>query len=317
VSTALRASRAPLPADRHPVLVYLARLAPSGRRTMRQALEDCSRILSSGTLTALELPWHELRHQHTAALRARLAELSRAPATANKKLTAVRQVLQECWRLELMPVEAYWRASEITPVRGTRLKRGRALSQGELGILFESCAEDPKPRRGARDAALIALLYGGGLRRGELWGVDLAHYRDGAVDVLGKGNKEDLVPLPQGARRALARYLEHRGLEPGPLIQSLRGGRLRGEEVYRIIRRRYRRAGLRKMSPHDLRRTQTTVLLSRGCDLEMARQLARHKKLETTAGYDRRPDETRAEKIELLEVPYADPVARLLAQRGG
>src|SRR5437016_4867083 len=91
-------------ADRHPALVYLARLSPGSRRTMRQGLDAVARLLTAGACDALTLDWAALRYQHTAAIRTRLAE-AYAPATANKVLAALRGVLKEAWRLGLMGAE--------------------------------------------------------------------------------------------------------------------------------------------------------------------------------------------------------------------
>ena len=83
-----------LPADRDPAVVYLARLAPGSRRTMRQALDTVANILSSGHEDSQTLAWAALRYQHTQAVRTALAERY-APATANKMLAALRGVLRE------------------------------------------------------------------------------------------------------------------------------------------------------------------------------------------------------------------------------
>ena len=82
-----------LPSDRHPALVYLARLAPSSRRSQRGALDTMAAILTQGQHDALSMRWETLQYQHTAALRAALAERY-APATANRHLAALRGVLR-------------------------------------------------------------------------------------------------------------------------------------------------------------------------------------------------------------------------------
>jgi hypothetical protein len=99
-------------ADRHPVAVYLARLAPGSRRTMRQALEAVATAISVQH-TAETLPWPAVGYQHVAAVRAALLERGKAPATVNKTLAAVRGVLEECWRLGLVDAETYQRAADV------------------------------------------------------------------------------------------------------------------------------------------------------------------------------------------------------------
>jgi site-specific recombinase XerD len=160
--------------DRHPMAVYLARLAPSSRRPMRAALEDAARLLTSDRLTAEQLPWHALARQHVIALRSELAAVY-APSTGNRILAAVRSVLKECWELGYMSSEAQRRACTIPPMRGQRLPKGRMLSPDELGRLFRACAEDLSPA-GRRDAPILGILCGAGPRRTELVNLDRADY---------------------------------------------------------------------------------------------------------------------------------------------
>jgi hypothetical protein len=123
------------PRDENPVLAYLARLSPGSRRTMRASLESIARLASSGEVGALDFPWWMLRYQHAEAIRGRLAE-GYAPATANKMLSAMKGVLKSCWRLGLMTADERERASDVEPVRSTRLPPGRSIPRGELRSLF-------------------------------------------------------------------------------------------------------------------------------------------------------------------------------------
>src|SRR3984893_9076300 len=84
--------------DRHPVAVYLARLAPSSRRTMRAALDAIASFLSDDRCDAWTLDSPRLRYRHNTAVRALLADGHYAPSTANRHLAALRSVLKECWR---------------------------------------------------------------------------------------------------------------------------------------------------------------------------------------------------------------------------
>ena len=151
------------PRDRHPAAVYLARLSPGSRRAMRQALDVIAGILTGGRCNAEAFAWSALRYQHTAAVRSVLAERY-SPAMANKALSALRGVLKECWRLGHTLADDYRKAADLEAIKGTTLPRGRALPAGEMQALFSACAEDPTPA-GTRDAALLCVLYGSGLRR--------------------------------------------------------------------------------------------------------------------------------------------------------
>src|SRR3978361_569030 len=82
-----------VPLERHPVAVYLARLAPSSRRTMLAALHAIASLLSDERCDAWSLDWPQLRYRHTTAVRALLADGRYAPATANRHLAALRGVL--------------------------------------------------------------------------------------------------------------------------------------------------------------------------------------------------------------------------------
>ena len=302
-----------LPADRHPAKVYLASLAPGSRRTMRRALDVVAGLLTSGRRTAETLPWHQLRYQHTTAIRTVLMERY-APGTANKMLAALRGVLKAAWRLGVMTAEDHHRTRDIPSIRGTVLPRGRALSRGELRALFRTCAQDPAAA-GRRDAALLALLYGGGLRRSEATALAVADYNPetGALTIRrGKGRRDRTAYATDGARDALEAWLSIRGVGPGPLFCPIdKGGTIHlrpmtDQAVLYILRRRADDAGVQIFSPHDLRRTFISDLLDAGADISMVQHLAGHANVQTTARYDRRGEETKRKAAELLHVPYVE-----------
>ncbi len=82
----------------HPVAVYLASLSAGSRRTMLGALNTIAAMAGGERVDAQSFPWHQLRHEHTTAIRSALAERY-SPSTANKMLAAMRGVLKACWRL--------------------------------------------------------------------------------------------------------------------------------------------------------------------------------------------------------------------------
>jgi integrase len=299
-------------ADRHPAAVYLAGLAPGSRRTMRQALDTVAALLTGGPATAETLDWPRLRYQHTQAVRAALAARY-APATANKMLAALRGVLREAWRLGFVSAEDFHRAAALTPVRGTTLPRGRALTGGELRALFAVVADDARPATRARDAALLAVLYGAGLRRAEAVALDVADYdpEPGAVTIRrGKGNKARVMYATNGARDALGAWIAVRGVEPGPLFVPVdKAGRivlrrLTPESVFDRLQTLAKRAGISRFSPHDCRRTFISDLLDNGADLAVVQAMAGHANPATTARYDRRGERAKQRAAGLLVVPY-------------
>ena len=136
---------ADLPRDENPVLAYLARLSPGSRRTMRASLETIARLASAGEVGALDFPWWMLRYHHAEAIRGRLAE-SYAPATANQMLSAMKGVLKSCWRLGLMSADERERASDVEPVRGSRLSRGARSRAGSCAPSSRSAPVRPTVR---------------------------------------------------------------------------------------------------------------------------------------------------------------------------
>jgi site-specific recombinase XerD len=296
------------PLDRHPVAAFLAGLAPGSRRTQRAALKIIASLVSP-TATELTLPWHLLDYAHTSAIRARLAERY-APATGNRMLAAMRGVIKAAFKLGLVSADHMTRACSVEPLHGSRVMKGRALSSGELRTLFESC--DPTKAGGARDAALLGLLYGGGLRRAEVVGLDLSDLEaaTGKLVVRGKGNRERSAWVTNGSKDALDAWLLYRGGEPGPLFfpvgksGKIARRRMTDGAIAELVHRLARRSKVAAFSPHDMRRTFIGDMLDAGADMATVQALAGHASPATTSKYDRRGDRARKRAAELLFVPF-------------
>ncbi len=308
---------APLSLDQNPAAVYLSNLGPGSRRTMREALDTIATLLTSGQTDALGLHWGALRFQHVAAIRTKLAEQYSA-ATVNKMLSALRGVLTAAFQLEQISAEDYLRAKTVKAVRGRSLPAGRALTAEELESLFKACAADRTPA-GTRDCALLAVARVAGLRRAELAGIDLKDYTpaQGSILIRGKGNKQRIVYVKNGAARWLKDWLRIRGKTPGalfcPILKSgkvLVGDSLSPQSVFDILAKRAAQAGIKDISPHDLRRTFISDLLDAGADLSTVQKLAGHENIQTTTRYDRRDEKAKVKAVELLEVPYWKQSAR-------
>jgi len=300
-----------IPADRNPALVYLGSLGAGSLHSQTGALEQMARLLSGGLVGLRELNWSAVRYPHVARLRTLLVDQGKAPATVNRFLAAIKGTARESWRLGYIDAEELRRVEDVKSVRGSTLPAGRALSIAEVQALGNAC--DRTTPGGARDAAMIAVLFGGGLRRQELVSLDLSDYTPVTGELrirAGKGHKERLVYATNGSATLLAAWLAHRGGEPGPLFVPVNKGgrvtiaRLNPQAVYMMLRARGAEAGLAPFSPHDLRRTFIGELLDRGADLAAVQQLAGHANITTTARYDRRGERAKRKAAELLHIPF-------------
>jgi site-specific recombinase XerD len=301
--------RQQVPASQNPSLVYLASLSQSGRRTQQQALRVVAEIVGVGAENFASMRWAALRYQHTAAIRARLTE-KYSPASCNKILSALRGALRQAWKLGLMSAEDYQRAADLDAVTGETLPAGRELSAGEIGALIRACQDDDTPA-GARDAAIIGLLYAAGLRRAEIVTLDLADFdAAGKLLVRGKRSKERTAYINDGALDALTDWLTIRGSKPGALFcrinkaGKLDPSRLTTQAIYNLLTKRGAEAGVEDFSPHDFRRTFISDLLDKGADISIVSKMAGHANVTTTARYDRRPEEAKQKASKLLHVPY-------------
>jgi site-specific recombinase XerD len=126
----------------------------------------------------------------------------------------------------------------------------------------------------------------------------------------GKGGKDRLTYLGQGAGEVLTNWVSARGEETGPLFLPVnKAGRLmkRGlsdQAVLWILEQRGKEAGLAHFSPHDMRRSFISDLLDAGADIATVQKLAGHASVTTTARYDRRGEVTKQKAVELLNKPF-------------
>jgi integrase len=211
----------------------------------------------------------------------------------------------------MMDVDTYSRAVAVENVRAKVQPKGEAVGQEELAALFKVCAEDPSPA-GRRDAAMFAVLYGGGLRRAELCGLDLADFDpdDCSLTVrAGTGRRDRTVYVPETVCEHVQAWVEIREEEPGPLFCPVRMtgevpiSWLRGETLWYILKRRQRQAGLEGMTPHGFRRAYVSGMLENGVDLLTVQELVGHANAVTTARYDRRGDDGLRRAVTQFQIP--------------
>jgi integrase/recombinase XerD len=211
-----------------------------------------------------------------------------SPATINRKAAALRSFYRHLRREELVAEDP---TAALSPPAKSR-KLPQVLSYAEVKKLLET-ASGTAPIA-LRDRALLEVMYGCGLRASEVVGLEVSHFdlRRGFVRPHGKGSKERFVPIGREAADAVGRYLRNgrphlvgSASEP-KLFVNFRGGPLTRQGLYKIIQRHAAEAGLAgKMSPHTLRHTFATHLLSGGCDLRSVQEMLGHADVSTTQLY--------------------------------
>lgn len=229
-------------------------------------------------------------------IRAWLVDLQKScsAATRARKLAGIRAFYRFLVREGEVPLDP----SAGLPLPKTPARIPRPLSVDDCDVLVKADGPARRSARvGLRDRALAELLYGTGIRVGELVALDVrdVDLRSGDVRVLGKGNKERIVPLPRLSRDALAEWLDARkapGILAEPLFISLRPRkeekprRLGDRDVRRILAQRGIAAGIRdRVHPHRMRHSYATHLLDMGADLREIQELLGHASLSTTQKY--------------------------------
>ena len=218
---------------------------------------------------------------------ARLHTQGIAKSSTARKLSAVRSFLKHAvreGRIETNPA-----AGLPTPKRPKLLPKN--LTVDEVFALLDGIGDGDLAA--IRDRAVLEFLYATGLRVGELERLDLedVDLSGGLVRVLGKGNKERIVPFGGQARAALQRWLAasepvRKGRDASAIFLSLRGTRLTARSVRRILDRRLKEAAVvARISPHALRHTFATHMLGAGADLRAIQELLGHASLSTTQRY--------------------------------
>jgi integrase/recombinase XerD len=166
------------------------------------------------------------------------------------------------------------------------------LTLDEVGRLLD--ALDDSKALFWRDRSILEMLYATGVRVSELVELPLTSLdlEEGFVTVFGKGSKERLVPVGEPALRAVGRYLRDvrprldKGKGAGRVFLNARGGPMRRESVWSIVKNAASRAGIAKtVSPHTLRHTFATHLVEGGADLAAVQELLGHADIATTQIY--------------------------------
>jgi integrase/recombinase XerD len=227
----------------------------------------------------------------------------RARPLAGEPKESTQRLSSESVYLEIAALRAFYRYAEnekllplnvaenlSLPRRWKRLPK--ALSNDEIKKLFEP--ENPETAESLCDQAILELAYASGLRLSELKNLRLEqlHLDAGFINVIGKGNKERVVPVGRKAVESLNRYIGAgrprlvSPKSPANVFLTKRGTPFAAVTLWLHIKNRVRRAGVeRNITPHMLRHSFATHLLEHGADLRIIQELLGHANISTTEIY--------------------------------
>jgi len=243
--------------------------------------------------------WGELTPEtiHQFLLHEQTREFQPTPGSAPRKLSAstiyleiaaLRGFLNFCEAEKHLPTNPAENLSH--PRRWKRLPK--ALTLDEIERLLRP--ETPETAQSLCDEAALSLAYASGLRLAELRGIRLEqlHLDAGFISVVGKGNKERVVPVGSRAAEAVNRYLQKGRPQlvgpksPGVVFLTSRGGAFAATTLWLRVKNKARRAGIeRNVTPHMLRHSFATHLLENDADLRVIQEMLGHSSIGTTQIY--------------------------------
>lgn len=264
-------------------LVIDALPSPGSKRVYAAALEDFLTWLGGRPFVKAMVN----------AYRAHLEAAGLSGATINVRLSAVRKLAAEAADNGLMNSEL---AAGIARAKGKKcagVRTGNWLTRAQAEALLNT--PDVATLKGKRDACLLALLIGCGLRRQELASLTFAHVqqRDGRwciVDLIGKGGRTRTVPMPSWAKVAIDTWAAAAGirdehvLRPVNKADRLSGSGVTAQAVFKTVRECAGAAGL-NVAPHDLRRTFAKLAHKGNAPLEQIQISLGHSSIQTTERY--------------------------------
>ncbi len=213
-----------------------------------------------------------------------------ARASVARRAASARAFTAWCHRRGLAPTDVGVRLVSPRPARvlPTVLSPGQAAAMMDVAAV----AADDEQVTSARDRAIVELLYGTGIRVGELCAIDVDDIdaRRRTARVTGKGDKQRTVPFGEPAWRAVSDWLQVRPALAGPaaggaLFVGVRGRRIDPRTVRTLVHRLAGAAGGPDVAPHGLRHSAATHVLAGGADLRIVQELLGHASMATTQRY--------------------------------
>ena len=226
--------------------------------------------------------------------RLRLENMRLAASTINVRLAAVRRLATEAADSGLLSPDLIAGIRRVRGVKQLGRRMGNWLTPSEGQRLLSAVTADTL--RGKRDAAMLALLLGCGLRRSELVELDVDWIQQREqhwviLDLVGKGGRVRTVPMPAWVKDAVDEWVCSAGITEGRLFRAIRkngvmwGHGLTQNVVWYVVKQCAKRAGIQKLSPHDLRRSCARMCHEAGGELEQIQFLLGHASVLTTERY--------------------------------
>jgi len=267
------------------VLVSLR--SPESQRSYRRSIDDfvcwyCSEPRLSFNKTVVT------------RYRIHLEERLLAPGTINVRLAAVRRLAYEAADTGLLSPEL---AAGIRRVKGSKklgVRLGNWLTAEEARALWQ--IPNTHSLKGKRDRAILAVLLGCGLRRGELIDLTSDHIQRredhwAIVDLVGKAGHVRTVPMPEWVKRTIDEWLNAADIRLGKLFrcvsrkETVWGTEITEKVVWHVVKEYARKLGVSKLAPHDLRRSCARLCHNAGGELEQIQFLLGHVSVQTTEKY--------------------------------
>jgi integrase/recombinase XerD len=223
-----------------------------------------------------------------------IKEKQYAPATVARKVAAIKSYFQYC------ETEGIVSADPTAMLESPKVGRSlpRAISVEDVDTLLDQPAKD-RSAEGLRDSAMLELLYATGMRVSELVSLDMddVSLASGYVRCFGKNSKERTIPIHANAVATLETYIKQArpsliGVASEPaLFVNHRGTRLTRQGFWLIIKEYAHKAGIEQITPHTLRHSFATHMLSNGANLRDVQELLGHANIATTQIYTHLTDD--------------------------
>jgi integrase/recombinase XerD len=266
---------------------YLKVTKGLSKNTIASYQTDLSDYVKYMTLVAKIAKPELILKEHVVRYLAHLKRAELSPKSITRKLSTIRSFHHYLMTEKLIDDNVILKI----PKPKTDKSLPTVLTPSETAKLIDAAGGDTL--LDLRNAALLELAYGAGLRVSELLDLDVAdvHLNRGLVSVTGKGSKERIVPIGEQAKAALRAYMESsrpllKPTQKNVLFVNKNGGRLSRVGFFKIVVALAKKAGLDKeVSPHTLRHSFATHLLENGADLRSVQELLGHEDILTTEIY--------------------------------